>query len=257
MKEKEYLINSGVDLNASLELFGDINTYNEMLQEFIKTEQDKIKDLKKFKEANDMANYAITVHSLKSDARTFGFTALADMAYEHEIKSKANNMYYVFDHFDELINITNKVLDIACTYLGLEQVTEIEKFSVEDDNLQNILVVDDSNMVRIFIEKVFNGKYNVISALDGKEALELLKSNQKFSAMLLDLNMPNMGGLEVLEYMKENNLLKTIPTSIITGEDSFEELEKASSYPVVEVLTKPFNERDIKRVIEKTLNFNK
>ncbi len=75
--------------------------------------------------------------------------------------------------------------------------------------------------------------------------------------MLLDLNMPNVNGIEVLEYFKNNSLFNKIPVSIITGEDSNDEIEKALAYPVIEVLTKPFNERDIKRVVEKTINSNK
>ena len=47
-----------------------------------------------------MANYAIQVHSLKSDAKYFGFETLAELAYKHEMESKANNMYFVTDNYE-------------------------------------------------------------------------------------------------------------------------------------------------------------
>ena len=257
-KNVDYLIEHGVNVKKSLELFGDIETYNLTLNDFLGAISEKVSNLEKFKEANDMPNYAILVHSLKSDAKYFGFTKLAEMAYEHEMKSKANNMYYVFDHFDELIAEVNSVVTIVGEYLG--KIVNVYSAGVvpSNENADSILVVDDSNIVRVFIDKVFAGVYNVISANDGKEAIDYVtKDNGSIKAMLLDLNMPNVNGVEVLEYFKTNSLFNKIPVSIITGEDSNDEKKKALTYPVIEVLTKPFNERDIKRVVEKTINSNK
>lgn len=258
MKDENFLRSKGVDIDKSLELFGDIETYNLTLNDFLGAISEKVENLEKYKEANDMPNYAILVHSLKSDAKYFGFTTLAELAYEHEMKSKANNMYYVFDHFNELIEEVNRVVSIVGEYLG----KSVNTFNVEGTSNtasgDSILVVDDSNIVRVFIDKVFAGVYNVISANDGKEALDYINNdNGSIKAMLLDLNMPNVNGIEVLEYFKNNSLFNKIPVSIITGEDSNDEIEKALAYPVIEVLTKPFNERDIKRVVEKTINSNK
>ena len=96
MFNSKILTDNGVNLEKSLELFGDMNTYNETLSDFLSDVENKLADIKKYKEAADMANYAILVHSLKSDARYFGFEMLADMAYNHEMESKAKNMYYVY-----------------------------------------------------------------------------------------------------------------------------------------------------------------
>ena len=69
--------------------------------------------------------------------------------------------------------------------------------------------------------------------------------------------MPNVNGFEVLDYFKANNLFVKIPVSIITGNDDRDSVDKAFMYPIVDLLTKPFNERDVKRIIDKTINFNK
>ena len=94
-------------------------------------------------------------------------------------------------------------------------------------------------------------------ASDGTEALNLIASikDTRIVGMLLDLNMPNFNGFQVLEYFKNNNLFDLIPVSIITGVGNDELVAKAFNYPIVDVLRKPFNERDIKEVVEKTVQY--
>jgi len=72
--------------------------------------------------------------------------------------------------------------------------------------------------------------------------------------MLLDLNMPNVNGFVVLEYFKQNNLFDKVPVSVITGVGNEDLVEQAYKYPIIDVLRKPFNERDLKLVIDKTIN---
>lgn len=66
-----------------------------------------------------MANYAILVHSLKSDAKYFGFERLAELAYNHELRSKANDMYYVADNYKELMEEANRIVKLVKSYLGV------------------------------------------------------------------------------------------------------------------------------------------
>lgn len=86
MYDENYLIQNGVDVTKSLELFGDINTYNEIVGEFLVSAKEKQAKLQQYKDEKDMANYTIYIHSLKSDAKYFGFTKLATMAEEQEQK---------------------------------------------------------------------------------------------------------------------------------------------------------------------------
>ena len=84
MEKTAFLISKGVDINKSLELFGDIQTYDDTIGEFLVGITNKLAKLNNYKDNKDMRNYAIYVHSLKSDAKTFGFTELANIAFEHE-----------------------------------------------------------------------------------------------------------------------------------------------------------------------------
>lgn len=256
MKDVNLLISNGIDVNGSLDLFGDIATYNDTLKDFLDASTSKLNDIKKYKEASDMANYSILVHSLKSDSKYLGFTKLADLSYQHEMESKANNTDYIYANYDMLMEEASRVINIVRSYFGEEQVVIAEKEipTVKD---KSILVVDDSNLICTFIDKVFNNNFEVIVASDGKEAIEVLgnTSLDKLVGVLLDLNMPNVDGFAVLEYFKEKGLFAKIPVSIITGDDAKETITKAFTYPIVDILSKPFNERDVKRVIDKSIDF--
>ena len=99
---EEYLLKNGIDYNKGVELLGDLDTYKDMLSDWYKECHKKFEDMKLSKLKHDMPNYAIAVHALKSDSKYFGFDKLAEMSYEHEMKSKANDEEYVDSNFSNL-----------------------------------------------------------------------------------------------------------------------------------------------------------
>ena len=118
--DRNYLEQNGVDVERGLELLGDMDMYNETMEDYLKEVTEKYKELKDYKEKNDMENYAIIVHSIKSDSKYLGFTHLADLAYDHELKSKENDSEYVNNNLNNLEEELNRILDIAKKYLGKE-----------------------------------------------------------------------------------------------------------------------------------------
>lgn len=266
MRSPEFLTSRGVDLEKSLELFGDIETYSETVGEFLVSAPNKIGKLKEYLDAGDMSNYAIYAHSLKSDAKYFGFKQLADFALEHETKSKACDIYFVTQNFAKLERIANEAVKIVKDYLSDEDSSETVNSESENASKpgeteylgKTILVVDDSNIIRNFVKRIFDGEYGVGTAKDGKEAIDIINVNKgkdTIVAILLDLNMPRVDGFKVLEYLSENDLFTEMPVSIISGDSTKETIDKAFKYPIVDMLEKPFNEAGIKRVVEKTLMY--
>lgn len=256
MKDVSLLTSNGVNVEKSLELFGDMETYNDTLHDFLNEVEGKLAKIKTYKETADMANYAILVHSLKSDSKYFGFEKLAELAYNHEMESKANNMYYVTDHFDELMTEANRIVALVKQYMGITSgastATTVKPLVIKD---KTILVVDDSNVVRNFVYKIFSNEYDVLIANDGKEALDIIRANvdDKIVGMLLDLNMPNVDGFQVLDYFKQANLFNRIPVAIITGEGTQNNIQRAYQYPIVDMLQKPFNEVNVKNIVDKLI----
>lgn len=252
MRNIDLLINNGINVNGSLDLLGDIDTYNDILKEFFNEANEKLAKINEYKNKNDMSNYAISVHSLKSDAKYLGFTKLAELAYNHEIESKNNNIDYINEHYEELISEAKNIIKIVNEYFNGKENTGND---INNLNKKSILIADDSNIIRNIIEKMIGEQYKVIMAEDGMETINKINENSdNLIGIFLDLYMPNVNGFEVLKYLKENNMFNKIPVAIITGDDSKETIYKAFDYPIVDVLAKPFNENDVKRIITAMLN---
>lgn len=118
-----------------------------------------------------------------------------------------------------------------------------------------ILIVDDSEINRAVLENIFASKYEVIEAENGKEALDILIEHEtKICAVLLDVIMPVMNGIEVLEKMNLLGITGQIPVFLITADTANETLRKAYRLGVMDVVEKPVIpyvvERRIGSVIE-------
>lgn len=278
MKDINFLTSKGVDIKSSLELFGDIDTYNKTLGEFIFSAPEKLQKLENYKNNKDMGNYTIYVHSLMSDSKYFGFNELSVVASNHEVKSRMGDVLYVQQNFPSLQTAVSNAVAIANEYLndtppaGSTATTQAATADAtqaapaatsqaapaggEVYDKATILVVDDSNIIRNFVKRIFSDRYNVGSAKNGQEAINIIyanKDNDFISAILLDLNMPGVDGFAVLEYMKENDLFSKIPVSIISGDSSRDTIDRAFTYTIVDMLGKPFTENDVKRILEKTI----
>ena len=123
---------------------------------------------------------------------------------------------------------------------------------------QVILVVDDSNITRNLIEHVFSEKYKVLMASDGKGAMDIVDvMSNSLVTILLDLNMPDVDGFDVLDYFKEKGILEKIPVCIVTGEEAPEIIGKVKTYPVSAILLKPFSAEQISTVVSKAIEMKK
>ncbi len=122
--DRKYLELNGVDVEHGLELLGDMEMYNMTINDFAKEVESKWSKILDYKHNQDLPNYAIEVHSLKSDSKYLGFMKLADIAYEHELKSKDGDLDYVNNHFVELNNEYEKILEIVTNYVSQNKIEE-------------------------------------------------------------------------------------------------------------------------------------
>ena len=105
---------------------------------------------------------------------------------------------------------------------------------------QYILIVDDEDINRAVLNVAFQDKFETLEAEDGQEAISCIENNPDIALILLDIVMPIVDGFQVLEYMKEHDLLEKIPVIIVTGETVLDSEEKAYKYGVADVIHKPF-----------------
>ena len=113
MRDVSILTDNGVDLNSALELLGDLSFYDETLEAFLEENETRLPNIEKYRKELNMEDYAILVHALKSDSKYLGFKALADIAYIHELASKANNVDEVNKKYETLLNEVEKFTELA------------------------------------------------------------------------------------------------------------------------------------------------
>ena len=119
MNEKQkYLADNGVNFEQALSYLGDMETFDEILKDFYDGMDCQMEEIEKYKNMNDMANYAILVHALKSNCRSLGIIPFADVAYQHEMAGKENNVSFVEQHYNELVDIKEKYKQIIANYLN-------------------------------------------------------------------------------------------------------------------------------------------
>ena len=106
-----------------------------------------------------------------------------------------------------------------------------------------ILIVDDSNVVRSISRVIFQNDFEVHEASDGAKAIEILrKGEHNYSAILLDLVMQGVDGWEVLKFLRESGIVKTVPVVVETASaidlQTVTELYECGAW---EVIAKPFD----------------
>ena len=106
----------------------------------------------------------------------------------------------------------------------------------------SVLVVDDSRTMRLSLIRGLNelGFDNIKEAKNGRQALELVLK-EPFDLMLLDMEMPEMNGMEVLLALKNNPQLRGLPVIVISGADQIENAVRCIEAGAEDYLPKPFN----------------
>ncbi len=104
-----------------------------------------------------------------------------------------------------------------------------------------VLVVDDSKVMREMISACLRPDANLVitQAASGLEAIERL-SLKAFDLLVLDLNMPDIGGLEVVEFVRSQDKLAKLPILIVTTRAEDDSREKILAAGASRYLTKPF-----------------
>lgn len=119
MNKVDFLISHGVEAQTAIDNMMGIDIYDEMLNDYFEALPNDFQTLIGYKNAGDMPNYAILVHAMKSNARSFGFMNLGEIAYEHEMKSKENDVNFVNSDFNRLQNEVQNVINIITEYKNM------------------------------------------------------------------------------------------------------------------------------------------
>ena len=119
---------------------------------------------------------------------------------------------------------------------------------------KRILIVDDSEMTRRLISTAVRGlgEFEFEEAKDGFEALQKLPTGS-FDLLFVDINMPNINGLELIDYCKQSEHYQHIPIIIISTEDSLSDQQKGLELGASDFLMKPIQFDRLIAIIKNTL----
>lgn len=112
-----------------------------------------------------------------------------------------------------------------------------------------ILAVDDSASDRLIIKDILSD-YCVLTACDGLEAMRMLREQEGINLLILDLNMPNMNGFQVLEALKEDERFRKLRTIVLTNYDELENEIKGLELGAVDYIRKPINMQSLRARID-------
>jgi len=116
----------------------------------------------------------------------------------------------------------------------------------------NVLIVDDSLSMSSVIRKTLTlSKFHVddfFEAPNGREALNVLASSW-VDAVITDINMPVMNGIELIERMEADGLLKSIPVVVISTEGSATRMDALKAKGIKGYIRKPFSPETIKKIL--------
>jgi two-component system chemotaxis response regulator CheY len=123
-----------------------------------------------------------------------------------------------------------------------------------ENPVKSILLVEDSATTRALIRAVIEemGDFTTVEAASGFEALKLLPT-EEFSLVITDVNMPDINGLELINFIKNNARYSHIPLIIVSTERSEEDQKRGIALGAMAYITKPFKAHELQEVIKQAI----
>ena len=118
---------------------------------------------------------------------------------------------------------------------------------------QKLLIVDDSELNRDILKEILGSRYDYMEAENGTQAIQILEVHPEIDLMLLDINMPQMNGFQVLEHMRELQWIDEVPVVMISSEESVEIMRKAYDLGITDYISRPFDAVIVKKRVQNTL----
>lgn len=117
-----------------------------------------------------------------------------------------------------------------------------------------IMIVDDAEMNREILMAILGDEYEYVQAEDGRQAIHILQQDMNIDLMLLDINMPEMNGFQVLDRMNTFHWINDIPVIMISSEEKKDVIERAYILGVEDYIRRLFDAFIVRRRVQNILN---
>lgn len=139
-------------------------------------------------------------------------------------------------------------------YDAEQQRIELHK-TKKEANVFKILIVDDEPVNRqVLVNQFLLKKYIVITAVNGKEAVQIIKEIKDIDMVILDIMMPEMNGYEVCRILRKDYSTLELPILMLTAKHQEQDIVMAFEAGANDYLTKPFNKKEMLARVETLLN---
>ena len=122
------------------------------------------------------------------------------------------------------------------------------------DKRQKILIVDDAELNRDILKEILGETYTYLEAENGNQAIQIMGDNPGIDLMLLDINMPQMNGFEVLKWMNQSQCMDETPVIMISSEDAVDTMREAYEMGITDYISRPFDSVIVKKRVQNTLS---
>ena len=119
-----------------------------------------------------------------------------------------------------------------------------------------IMIVDDDELNRQILMTILGDEYEYVQAENGREAIHMLQQDLTIDLMLLDINMPEMNGFQVLERMNTFHWINEIPVIIISSEEKRTVIERAYIFGAEDYICRPFDAFTTRKRVQNTINLH-
>ena len=222
-----------LDPDKGVQFCGGNSEYLEALSLFERSIKFHATEIERFWKAKDYGAYTIKVHSLKSMAKSIGATELSRLAAELEAAGKDGDADSI-EAGTEALLVLYRSLSEPLAQIHSEEINDgtVTTVPMETDAVttkrHTILLVDDDDDFLALTNRWLKKDYAVTAVNSGKKALAALEKEVP-ELLLLDYEMPEMNGAEVLRQIRANPKLKHLAVVFLTGTEDKNNVREAES----------------------------
>lgn len=189
------------------------------------------------------------VHSLIGSGLTYGFPAISTTAREAENQIDNGGVEARLAALSSLFTVIDEVFANHAPVVTLATATAVNE---EPQTKPTLLLVDDDPVICDLIASLFQKEANVVTATNGKEALERMAQHRP-DLVVMDDSMPEMSGLDALEALRKDSALAEIPVILLTANNDPKDIMRGVMTGAIDYVIKPFNTEQLTKKIRDRL----
>ena len=218
-----------ISTRRGVEFCGGNQEYLDALKIFAASIEERADELERLYKSHDYKEYTVKVHALKSMAKSIGAAELSELAAEMEEAGKNRDIAALTAGAEVLLSLYRS-LNEPLKRLTEETPKQADGAEAEKtlvtDRRHTLLLVDDDEDFLALVTRWLKKDYAVTAVNSGSKALKYLEKERP-DLVLLDYEMPEMNGADVLEQIRETQRLHDLPVAFLTGTEDKENIRKA------------------------------